>query len=153
VSKTVWLVLAMGAITMLLLTLGMMLSLEKFQTTPAAEWVKLAEQIGREFKAEPVSIRVSLHSVPRVMVINYSSLLDSHFDLTAQNGEMEKVARFALKNFKDAKKVDEVQVTRSETHGRGCFRQTYVGNFTLPNPVQKEDAFPFPGTPSSPPRR
>ncbi len=152
-SKTVWLVLGMGLISMLILSLGMMLSLGQFTETPAAEWVKLSEQTGREFKAEPVSVRVNLRSMPRVMVINYSSLVDSHYDLSFQNKEMEKVARFALQNYKEAKKVDEVQVTRSETHGRGCFRQTYVAHFTYPNPGRKDDVLPFPGSPVFPPQR
>jgi hypothetical protein len=143
----------MGLISMLVLSMGMMLSLGQFQETPAAEWVKLAELTGRQFKADPTSIRVNLRSTPRVMVISYSSLVDSHFDLSLQNTEMENVARFALKNYRDAKKVDEVQVTRSETHGRGCFRQTYVAHLTLPNPDRKENTSPFPGAGTFPTQR
>jgi len=154
VGKTVWLVLAMGLLSMLVLSLGMMLSLGQFQDSPAAEWVKLAEMTGRQFKANPTSIRANLRSMPKVMVINYSSLVDSHFDLSFQNKEMEEVARFALQHYRDAKKIDEVQVTRSETHGRGCFQQTYVAHFTLPNPFRKkEDEFPFPGSRPFPPQR
>jgi hypothetical protein len=152
-SKTVWLVLGMGLMTLLVMSMAMMLTLGQFQETPAAEWVKLAEQTGRQFKANPVSIRVNLRSLPRVMVISYSSLVDSHYDLSLQNTEMENVAKYALQNYKDAKKVDEVHVTRSETHGRGCFQQTYVAHFTLPNPRRKEEASPFPDPPSFPPER
>jgi hypothetical protein len=153
VSKTVWLVLGMGLISMLILSAGMMLSLGQFTETPAAEWVKLSEQTGREFTAQPISIRANLRNVPRVMVINYTSLVDSHFNLSLQNKEMENVARYALKNYKDAKKIDEVQVTRSETHGRGCFQQTFVAHFTLPNPTQKESNFAIPGSPPFPGQR
>jgi hypothetical protein len=152
VSKTIWLVLSMGLLSMLALAIGMMVSLEQFQETPAAEWVKLAEQAGRQFKASPISLRVNLRSAPRSMVINYTSLVDSHYDLSLQNAEMESIAKYAIQNYSLAKKVDEVQVTRTETHGRGCFRQTFVSQLTYPNPDRKNDNVRYPvGTPPPPP--
>jgi len=87
------------------------------------------------------------------MVINYSSLVDSHYDLSVQNSEMESIAKFSLQNYSQAKKVDEVQVTRSETHGRGCFQQTFVSHFTYPNPARQETLPQFPGDLPQPPRR
>ena len=128
----------MGLLTMLALSMGMMLSLGQFQESSASEWVKLAELAGRQFKANPISVRVNLRDVPRTMVIAYSSLVDSHYDLSVQNTEMENIAKFALKNYSQMKKVDEVQVTRSETHGRGCFQQTFVSHFTYQNPDRKD---------------
>lgn len=139
----------MGLFSMTVLALAMMFTLGQFQDSAAAEWVKLAEQTGREFKADRVNIHVNLRSVPSAMVISYSSLLDTHYDLSIQNKEMENVAKYLLQNSKDQKKIDEVQVTRSETHGRGCFQQTYVGHLTYPNPLRKQESeFPL-----LPPRR
>jgi hypothetical protein len=126
VGKTVWVVAGMGLLSMLALSMGMMLSLGQFQETSASEWVKLAEMAGRQFKAKPISVRVDLRSTPKIMVIAYSSLVDSHYDLSVQNTEMEDIAKFSLQNYSQAKKVDEVQVTRTETHGRGCFQQSFV---------------------------
>jgi len=143
----------MGLLTMLALSMGMMLSLGQFTETSASEWVKLAELTGRQFKAKPISVRVNLRNTPRIMVITYSSLVDSHYDLSVQNTEMEDVAKFALQNYSQAKKVDEVQVTRSETHGRGCFQQTFVSHFTYPNPARQETLPQFPGDLPQPPRR
>jgi len=143
----------MGLLSMLVLSMAMMLSLEQFKETSASEWVKLAEVTGRQFKANPISVRVNLRSTPRTMVINYSSLVDSHYDLSIQNTEMEEVSKFALQNYSQAKKVDEVQVTRSETHGRGCFQQTFVSHFTYPNPNRQEVLPRFPVDTPQPPRR
>jgi hypothetical protein len=142
VGKTVWVVAGMGLLSMLALSMGMMLSLGQFQETSASEWVKLAEMAGRQFKAKPISIRVDLRSTPKIMVISYSSLVDSHYDLSVQNTEMENIAKFSLQNYSQAKKVDEVQVTRTETHGRGCFQQSFVSHLTYPNPNRQE---PIPG--------
>ena len=146
-------VVGMGLLSMLVLSLGMMLSLGQFTESSASEWVKLAELTGRQFKAKPLSVRANLQNTPRIMVITYSSLVDSHYDLSVQNTEMENVAKFALQNYSQAKKVDEVQVTRSETHGRGCFQQTFVSHFNYPNPNRQEVLPRFPVDPLQPPRR
>jgi len=143
----------MGLLTMLALSMGMMLSLGQFTETSASEWVKLAELTGRQFKAKHISVRVNLRNTPRIMVITYSSLVDSHYDLSLQNTEMEDVAKFALQNYSQAKKVDEVQVTRSETHGRGCFQQTFVSHLTYANPNRQEALPRFPVDLPQPPRR
>jgi hypothetical protein len=143
-------IIAMGCITMLALSAGMMVSLGNFQETPAADWVRLAENIGREFKAEPVSVRVNMRSSPSAMIVNYSSLVDSKFNVSLQNEEMEKVANFAITNYRkgrEQRNINEIQVTRSETHGSGCFKQTYVARFTLQNPYA--NTFP-PGFPVQP---
>ncbi len=154
-SKTVWVIASMGLITMLLLAAGMAVSLGQFQEIPAVEWVRLAESIGREFKADPVSVKLSLRKTPSAMEIAYSSLVDSKFDLSVQNAEMEKLARYAIKTYKGKEQtlVDEIQITRSETHGRGCFQQTYVAHFTLPNPLRRPDRPPYPGASFNPPNR
>ncbi len=144
-------IVAMGLVTMLVLSAGMMVSLGQFQETPAIEWVRLAENIGREFKAEPVSVRVNLRSAPSAMIINYTALVDSKYNVSLQNAEMEKVARFAITNYKKGREqrlIEEIQVTRTETHGSGCFKQTFVAHFTLKNPFL--NSLP-PGVPGGPP--
>jgi hypothetical protein len=149
VSKSIWLIAVMGLLTMILLAAGMALSLGQFQEVPAAEWVRLSEAIGREFKAEHVSVRVELQRSPAAMTISYSSLVDSKFNLSMQNSEMESVANYAIKSYKGREQtiLEEIRVTRSETHGRGCFQQTYVAHFTLPNPLRRTDRSNLPGTP------
>jgi hypothetical protein len=145
----------MGLLTMLLLTAGMAITLGQFQEVPAAESVRLAGTIGRDFKADHVSVRILLQKSPSAMAISYSSLVDSKFDLSVQNAEMEKVANYAARAYKGREQtwVDEIQVTRSETHGSGCFQQTYVAHFTLPNPMRRTDRSPLPGPTLNPPNR
>jgi len=145
----------MGLLTMLVLAAGMAMSLGQFQEAPAVEWVRLSEAVAREFKAEHVSMKITLQNNPSTMTIAYSSLLDTKFNLSVQNAEMESVARFAIKNYRGREQtmVDEIQITRSETHGRGCFQQTYVGHFTLANPLKRNDRLPFPGSSFDPQRR
>ena len=128
----------MGLMTALFLAIGMMVSLGQFKETPAIEWVRLGEIIGREFKADPVGVRVNMRSKPSAMIINYASLVDTKFNVSLQNAEMEKVAQYAIENYNKAREhrlIEEIQVTRSETHGRGCFKQTYVAHYTVKNPL------------------
>jgi len=155
VSKSIWLIATMGMLAMLALALGMALSLGQFQDAPAVELVRLAESIGREFKAEHVGAKIQMRAVPTALVISYSSLVDSKFNLSMQNEEMENVAKFAIRNYKAREQtlVDEIQVTRSETHGRGCFQQTYVAHFTLPSPLRRLERPGLPGAPFGPPQR
>jgi hypothetical protein len=153
VSKSVWLISMMGLLTLLVMSVGMAISLGQFQEVSAVEWVRLSESIARQFKAEHVGIKVNLRTLPSAMIVSYSSLVDSKYNLSLQNAEMESVANYAIKNFKGREQtmVDEIQVTRSETHGRGCFRQTYVAHFTLPNPLRRTiDRAAFPGMPYDP---
>lgn len=147
-SKSVWLIAVMGLLTMLVLAVGMAMSLGQFQDVPAVEWVRLSESVAREFKADHVTVKISLQKNPSTMALAYSSLLDTKFNLSVQNTEMENVAKFAIKTYKGKEQtmVDEIQITRSETHGRGCFQQTYVAHFSLPNPLKRTDRPPFPGS-------
>ncbi|HZE98368.1 MAG TPA: hypothetical protein VE981_15155 [Planctomycetota bacterium] len=154
-NKSVWAIAIMGVFTVLFLAVGMTMTLSQFQETPAIEWVRLGETISREFKAQNVGVRVNLRSNPGAMIVNYESLVDSHFDLSMQLAEMEKVAAFVAATYKgrDLALFDEIQVTRSESHGRGCFRQTYSSHQNYPNPMRKKNLPPpFPGSQPLTPR-
>lgn len=135
-SKSVWVIVIMGLVTALVLSVAMALSLSQFTEVPAVEWVRLAEMTTTEFKLENVAVRVNLRDHPSSMRITYLTRADSKFDTTVQNAEMEKVAKFAVQNYKgrELNKVEQIQITRSEIHGRGCFQQTYVAGFTYKNP-------------------
>jgi hypothetical protein len=148
VSRTVWVIAIMGTVTLLLISIAMMFSLTQFQETPSGEWVKLAEQIAAEFKAKNVAVRVIFSVPPAHLKISYLAGVDSKYDLAVQNAEMERVARFAVANYKgkDMRYVTEVRVNRTETHGSGCFQSTYIGTYTLPVP-RREREFPAPGLP------
>lgn len=127
----------MGVVTILVLSMGMIVSLGQFQEIPAAEWVKLAQAISTEYKFEHVSVRVAFPATgPSAMKISYTTKPNANFDSSAQNVEMEKVAKFGAENYKgrDASRIDQVEISRSEVHGRGCFQTTYVANFTYPMP-------------------
>ena len=130
----------MGLVTMLALSMGMMVSLNQFREVPAAEWVKLASGVTDQFKFENVSVRVSLIDRPSTMKISYVTKGNSNsFDSSAQNVEMEKVAQFAVENYKgkELNRIDEVRIHRSEVHGRGCFQTTYEADLTYANPKRK----------------
>ena len=138
-SKSLWAVAVMGSLTLLLLVAGMVLSLDQFTvSSPAVKWVKLAEQITHDFKLDTTAAEVRIGLPTSSLRVAYVTHEDSKFDLSAQNAEMEKIARFAIGKYEgsDRRKIDEVQVTRSEIHGRGCFQQTYVAHFTLANPFR-----------------
>jgi len=143
----------MGAVTLLLISIAMIISLSQFQETPSVEWVRLAEQITAEFKAKNVAVRVNLNMPPGSLRVSYLAGLDSNYDLAVQNAEMERVAKFALQNYKgkDLRYVGEVKINRTEIHGSGCFQQTYVADFTLPVP-RRPAGMPAPGESSFPPR-
>lgn len=154
-SKAVWTIVIMAAITALVLSLGMMISLGQFQELPAADWVKLAEATTAEFKLEKVSVRVSLSESPTAMHLHYLTKQDTKFSSTIQNAEMERVAEFAVKTYtgRDLYQIEKVLITRSETHGSGCFQQTYVANLTYTNPRRTPpQGIRRIGGPSFPPR-
>jgi hypothetical protein len=156
VSKGLWVIIVMGFLTITLLVVGMMMSLTQFQAaSPAVKFVKLAEQISHEFKLEPVAAEVRLQPPPGALRVTYLTRVDTKFDITAQNAEMKKIAEFAIKNYQgnDRNWISDIQIQRSETHGSGCFQQTYVANFTLPNPYRGNRNNPdSPGAPMVSPR-
>jgi hypothetical protein len=136
----------MGLVTILALSMGMVISLGQFQEAPAAEWVKLAQAITEQFKLQNVSVRVNFRGDgPIAMKIAYIAKATSNFDSSAQNVEMESVAKFSLENYKgkDLGKIDRVEIVRSEIHGSGCFQTTYVANFMYLNPRKKLPGSPF----------
>jgi len=143
----------MAFITIVLLVVGMMVSLMQFQRgSPAVKLVKLAEQIRNEFKVENVGADVRIEPMPGHLRITYLTRVDTKFDSTVQNQEMWKVAEFAIKKYEgsDRPRLGEIQVSRSESHGSGCFQQTYVAHVTVPNPYKgKAPGFP-PGDPMAP---
>ncbi len=158
-SKSVWVILCLAAFTALILVVAMMLSLGQLQEVPAAEWVKVAEATTARFNLEKVSVRVDLVSKPTSMQLAYLTKNDTKFDTTVQNAEMEGVAQFAINTYKgkDLYLIENVLVTRSETHGRGCFQETYVAKLTYVNPRRTQPArFGLPivpqGTPFEPPK-
>jgi len=141
-----WTIAIMGTSTLLLISIAMMLSLTQFQETPSGDWVKISEQISSEFKAKSVAVRINFAMAPGFMKISYVAGIDSKYDLASQNAEMERIARFAISNYKgkDMKYVTEIRVNRTEVHGSGCFQSTYVSNFTLPVPRRQLEV-PAPG--------
>jgi len=151
VSKGLWTILTMGFLTIALLIVGMMMSLMQFQKVPAVKLVKLAEQVQQEFKFDNVGADVRTEPKPGTLRITYLSRVDTKFDSTLQNQEMKKVAEFAIKKYEgvDRPMLADIQVTRSETHGSGCFQTTYVGNFTLLNPFKGRSGLPFAPPPST----
>ena len=126
----------MAAIAAFALTMGMMISLGQLQEVPAAEWVKLAEATTAQYGLEKVSVRVDLMVKPTSLQLSYRTKTDSKFDATVQNAEMESIAQFAVNTYKgkDLHLIENVKITRSETHGSGCFSETYVANLTYVNP-------------------
>ena len=153
-SKSIWVIIILAAITALMLSLGMMISLGQFQELPEAEWVKLGEAVTAEFKLEKVGVRVSIHESPSTMHLNYLTKADSKFNSSVQNAEMERIAEFAAKTYtgKDLYLIEKVKVTRSETHGSGCFQQTYVATLTYTNPNRTPPPNRRMGAPPYPPR-
>jgi hypothetical protein len=143
----------MAAITAVALVMGMMVSLGQLQETPAADWVKLAEATSSRFSLDKCSVRVDLNTRPSSMQVAYLTKADTKFDTTVQNAEMESIAKFAVGNYKgrDLYMIENVLVTRSETHGSGCFQETYVAKFTFVNPNRTPpNRFGLPVTPPPP---
>jgi len=151
VNKSVWVIICMAAVTTVALVMGMMLSLNQLQEVPAADWVKLAEATTARFNLEKVSVRVDLMGRPTSMQLSYLTKADSKFDTSLQNAEMERIAQFAVDTYKgkDLHLIENVLITRSETHGSGCFQETYVAKLTYVN-TRRTQPSRF-GLPPSPP--
>ncbi len=141
----------MGVLTALILAMAMMFSLGKYKETDAATRTKLSETIQAEFALDTVGTRVRIDRIPTALEVFYTTRADSKFDTSAQNAEMQKIAEFAVSRYegKDLRFIDEIRVTRSETHGSGCFQQTYVGQLSVPNPLRglRSGIIPVPDAP------
>jgi hypothetical protein len=146
-------IICMAAITTVALVMGMMISLGQLQETPAGEWVKLAEATTARFNLDKCSVRVDLIGRPTSMQVSYLTKADTKFDTSVQNAEMESVAQFAVNTYKGKElyQIENVLVTRSETHGSGCFQETYVAKFTYINPRRAQPSrFGLPPAPPPP---
>jgi len=144
-SRSVWVILILGFLTVVILVIAMLGALRQFGDSPHSNATKLALAIKGEFHFESVVTGTRNEGVKGFLIIHYETHADSKFNQEAQTGEMQRVAQFAAGKFdaSDKRNIDEIQVRRTEIHGRGCFQQSYVATHTLPNPHRGAPPAPF----------
>jgi len=137
-SRSLWSILILGILTALLLTLGMLFTLDQFQQFPAGNRVKFAETIRTEFQFDSAGADVSPVDGKMVLRISCMTTKDSKHDQTAQRQEMERVAAFAAVKYdgKDKSTIQEIQIRRAEVRGKGCFQKTYHNHHTAAPPPE-----------------
>ena len=135
-SRSVWVILILGFLTVIVLVIAMLGALRQFGDSPHSNATKLALAIKGEFHFESTVTATRNEGMRGFLVIHYETHADSKFNQELQIGEMQKVAQFAAGKFdaSDKRNIDEIQVRRTEVHGRGCFQQSYVATTSVPNP-------------------
>jgi len=136
VNRSVWVIIILGFLTVVILVIAMLGALRTFGDSPQSNATKLALAVKAEFKFESVGTAVRDEGMKGALFVQYETHADSKFNQEAQLREMEKVALFASSKLDigERKRVDEIRVRRTEIHGRGCFKQSYVSNHVQPNP-------------------
>jgi len=136
VNRSVWVIIILGFLTVVILVIAMLGALRTFGDSPQSNATKLALSIKGEFKFESVGTVVRDEGMKGALFVHYETHANSKFNQEAQLSEMEKVALFASSKLDigERKRVDEIRVRRTEIHGRGCFKQSYVANHVRPNP-------------------
>lgn len=137
-SRSLWSILILGILTALLLTLGMLFTLDQYQQSPAGNRFKFAETIRTEFQFDSAGADVSPIEGKMVLRISFMTTKDSKHDPAAQRQEMERVAAFAAGKYdgKDRSSIQEIQIKRAEVRGKGCFQKTYHNNHATAAPQE-----------------
>lgn len=137
-SRSLWSILILGILTALILTLGMLFTLDQYQQSPAGNRFKFAETIRTEFQFDSAGADVAPLEGKMILRISYMTTKDSKHDQTAQRQEMEKVAAFAAVKYdgKDRSSIHEIQLRRAEVRGKGCFQKTYHNHHTAAAPPE-----------------
>ncbi len=148
-NRSVWVIIILGFLTVIILVVGMLGALRQFGESPHSNATKLALSIKGEFHFESVGTVVRDEGMKGHLLVHYETHADSKFNSEAQLREMEKVALFASTKLDigERKRVDEIRIRRTEIHGRGCFKQSYVANHVLPNPHRGSVVPPSPFRP------
>lgn len=128
----------MGFIAVVILTITMMFMLKWFGDSPLSRNTKIAVSLKSEFQLEAVGTDIRAGSQKTVLLVHYETKADSKFSLAAQSQEMKKIADFAAGKLEplDRRKVDEIQVRRTEVRGRGCWQRSLVSDEVFPNPAR-----------------
>jgi hypothetical protein len=137
-NRMLWSIVIIGFLTVVFLVLAMWVMLGQFGASPYSSSSKIAYSIRGEFHFESVGTATRYEGLKNVFLVAYETHLNSNFNLAAQNAEMQKVAEYAATKFEpgDRRRVDEIQVKRTEIHGSGCFQQSYVAGHSIPNPYR-----------------
>lgn len=147
--------MVLGLMTALLLSVAMMFGLTALEQTPAGYRSKLSEIIRAEFPVDQIGTEVRMEPKPARLLVTYITRVDTKFDVSVQNAEMQKIGEFAIGKYQGRDKVwiDEIRIVRTEIHGRGCFQQNYTAALTIANPHRRvPGVVPGVGTEASPDR-
>ena len=152
-SRTVWSIVIIGFLTAVFLVVAMFFLFKEFGQSRYSSATKLAQGIRSEFHFDSVGTATDSLPAPEgmknVLLVQYETRADSKFDVSAQNQEMDKVAKFAAEKSDpfERKRIEEIRIRRTEIHGRGCFQQSYVSDRSVPNPYRGAEVAPPPRRP------
>ncbi len=138
-TRSIWTVLALGAVGAACLMMAMCFSLQTFVAMPAGGRAKLAEKIRGRFGFEGAGVRLEEEGGRRHLRIWYETRRDSGYDVILQQREMKEVAELAAREYegREIMEIEEIRVTRSEVKGSGCWEDRQVARESFPNPRRK----------------
>lgn len=131
-------IVMIGVMGMLVTMLMYFYTLSEY--TDAGKLAGISDKVKEKYGLESVGVHLSDDN-GRTMSIHYVTLQDSGMETEKQNEEMRGVATLALSNLQpvDRKKIETVNVHRSEIHGSGCFRSEYKADLVVENPFRSKE--------------
>ncbi len=137
-SRSLWSIFVLGAMTALLLTIAMLFTLDQYKASPAGNRFIFAESIRKEYRFDSAGADVGPIDGKMVLRISYMTTQDSKHDLAVRTKEMQTVADFAAAKYdgKDRGTIQEIRVLRTELRGSGCFQRTYSNAHSAPPPFE-----------------
>jgi hypothetical protein len=137
-GKAIWIVFVLGIVALVLMMVGFLATMTFFADSPAAGRTRLAVNLRDRFGFENVGVLVRQEDGKKVLKISYETFQDSKNDVLRRQQEMKDVAEHAARQIdeKERRQIEEIRVTRTEVHGRGCRQDRQVARETFPNPAR-----------------
>lgn len=143
-SKSLWVIAGMGFLTVTLMVVMMLFSLNAYKGTEAGNRARLSNSLRESFGFPEVGSGVKDVDGRLVLRVTYLAHTDSNADEKFMDAELNRVAAFAKLKYdgRDRKNVVELRVRRLEVQGSGCWQSTLERDVVVDAPF---DAVKAPG--------
>lgn len=135
-SKSLWSIVVLGFITIIMMVLMMLFSLNAYKASPAANRAKFSNQVRERFGFSETAASVREAGGHLVLRVEFLSPVESRMSDDVMKAEIEKVVDFAQRVYdgKDRRMISRLLVRRTEISGRGCWQRVLEREMTVDKP-------------------
>jgi len=135
-SKSLWSIVVLGFVTVILMVVMMLVSLNAYKRSPAANRAKFSNLVRETFGFTEVGAGVRDSNGLLVLQVEFLSPVESNFSDDVMNAEIQKVIDFAQKRYDgtDRRLINRLLVRRTEIQGSGCWRRTLEREMAVDKP-------------------